>query len=330
AIIPSLEYNDIDDIKTIVTGGSSFTLTMKNEALETHFIRSADLIAVPKTDSHSMILHGNDDKFYHAYNPQKCHEIFSKYDITKEDIEKRDHKEWSSLANEKDLATKGEIILQFDNTSLKSSGNLGLSMTFRQTLMTTYVLYHGLSYMGDEYTDMLASVEISKHRKEKTTKSLLSFLGKIDVYSANSMNKPAWKYAGSFYETGPIAKNSQVCPLTGLNISKNGAPVFIKLVFNEGLWKFDEISLVEIQEAKHTLSISPKIVKQPDEAGKANPEIRETAFPITSLPGDEYELRYEIPSHFSAYQLFLSAKGYYLEWMRAEWLKDKNIKKLTQ
>lgn len=47
-------------------------------------------------------------------------------------------------------------------------------------------------------------------------------------------------------------------------------------------------------------------------------------------PGSEYTLEFELPSGRQNYDLFISSKGYYLEWMRHSWLKDKNLLKLKQ
>jgi hypothetical protein len=41
------------------------------------------------------------------------------------------------------------------------------------------------------------------------------------------------------------------------------------------------------------------------------------------MPGDRYELEYVLPAGES-YELFLDSRGYYLEWMRQEWLADEN------
>lgn len=330
AILPSLQYNDIDDIKTTVNGGSDFALTMKNEALETHYVQAADILVIPKVKEFEQIMHGNDDKFYYTNLLAECSDIYSQYDIKKEDIIKRDHHEWTSLANPEHLSTKGEIILTFDDVNPLQAENLGISMTFRQTLMTTYLLYHGLSYMGDEYSDMLTVIETSKRKKEKATQSILHHLGKIDLYWNTSQSAEGWKYAGSFYETGPIAKNSQVCPIQNI-VLKNKGPVYIKIVFNEGLWKFDEISLVSVKEVKNAAKIPPAIVfKTSDLSVSSNDMSKKITFPLTSWPGDEYKIHYNIPQEHEKYQVFLSAEGYYLEWMRSEWLQDKNLKKLTQ
>jgi hypothetical protein len=46
------------------------------------------------------------------------------------------------------------------------------------------------------------------------------------------------------------------------------------------------------------------------------------------MPGDEFSLSYlvpEIENNEHNYHVFLDAKGYYIEWMRASWLKDKDL-----
>ena len=47
-----------------------------------------------------------------------------------------------------------------------------------------------------------------------------------------------------------------------------------------------------------------------------------------SLPGDKYNLHFSLPETGRDYELFVYSKGYYLEWIRGEWLKQKNLKKL--
>ena len=45
---------------------------------------------------------------------------------------------------------------------------------------------------------------------------------------------------------------------------------------------------------------------------------------LTTFPGDEYTFVYDLPQDFGNYELFLESRGYYLEWMRQEWLREEN------
>ena len=46
---------------------------------------------------------------------------------------------------------------------------------------------------------------------------------------------------------------------------------------------------------------------------------------LVTFPGDEYVIGYQLPCSEQGYEFFLESKGYYLEWMRDEWLDDENL-----
>ena len=45
---------------------------------------------------------------------------------------------------------------------------------------------------------------------------------------------------------------------------------------------------------------------------------------VTTSPGDAYVLSYELPADFEHLELFLDSRGYYLEWMRDEWVAQED------
>ena len=51
---------------------------------------------------------------------------------------------------------------------------------------------------------------------------------------------------------------------------------------------------------------------------------------LTTLPGDTYELVYVLPDSAAPYDLFLESRGYYLEWIRNEWIAEENGSLLTE
>jgi hypothetical protein len=68
--------------------------------------------------------------------------------------------------------------------------------------------------------------------------------------------------------------------------------------------------------------------------GKADPQalhnLKTEGRYLISMPGSSYQLKFDMPASSGTYELFLYSKGYYLEWMRQHWLKDKNMLKLQQ
>jgi hypothetical protein len=56
----------------------------------------------------------------------------------------------------------------------------------------------------------------------------------------------------------------------------------------------------------------------------------DTASSLVTLPGDEYDLIYRLPPQPERYELFLESRGYYLEWMREEWLSEQSLASAAQ
>jgi len=46
---------------------------------------------------------------------------------------------------------------------------------------------------------------------------------------------------------------------------------------------------------------------------------------MLTLPGDEVIFTYRLPEGPERYELFLESRGYYLEWMRKEWLAEESM-----
>jgi len=45
---------------------------------------------------------------------------------------------------------------------------------------------------------------------------------------------------------------------------------------------------------------------------------------LVTLSGDAYEISYRLPEGPDGHVLFLEARGYYLEWMRQEWMTEED------
>jgi hypothetical protein len=193
--------------------------------------------------------------------------------------------------------------------------------------MTTYLIYSAFGYMGDEIGDIMAKMERTDETKEKVKNGIKKELGKIDVYTWND-RKSTWEFRHGFYEVGPIAINRQLIPLQNLS---SGSEVKLKLVLNKGYWRLDYAGLTRIKEKVEPVQISPVAVLNkgiPDK--QALGDILHPDRYLISMPGSEYRFSFMLPEQNTDYELFLYSKGYYLEWMREHWLKDKDLLKLWQ
>jgi hypothetical protein len=324
AISPSLEYGDMDALNNERLHDNTFSVTMKNEALETHYIKEVKLVVFPTNNDERVYQSPANDFYLCENNYVLTTAKDNENDITAL-LKYQDRLERFSFSDSHNLSSKEEIILSFDD--VKNTNNLALILDFRQTLMTTYFIYSAMGYMGDEIGDIFAKIETGKETKEKLNNGIKKELGNIDIYLWDE-ETDRWVFQNGFYETGPIAINRQCLPLQNV---PPGPAVRLKLVLNKGLWRIDYVALTNIKQQVRPVEISPASILN---RGKTDPSalsaINNPEKYLISMPGSEYKFNFILPETNRNYELFLYSKGYYLEWMRDHWIKDKNLLKLKQ
>jgi hypothetical protein len=285
SIAPALEATDVDMLYFARPKGKDLTLRLTNEALETHFIRYADVLAVPKPPSGHVFVtpDGVFRETTEITEPAHCQA--AEGDCRQAVLAYDHHERWSS-ADSTDLATREVIDLDFDRIP---DGELGVVVTSRQTLMTTYLIYQALAYLGSAATHVLATIE--KDGAEGFSK----LLGQIEVLVPDGAG--GWTVQGSTGETGPIAADTKVIPIPRVN--------HVRLRLTRGLWRIDWVALAQLGAVANPVRIAASGVK----------------FPLTTLPGDSYQLHYQVPE---GSEIFLESRGYYLEWMRQSWMAEEN------
>ena len=319
AIAPGLEYTDIDALNINMTTGGTFPLTMKNEAYETHNVRSLNLLAVPREEG-QRVYHTHDDKFFITRQGVEPASARSANEDVTYLLKKDDQEEYFSLADPDNLRSTEEIFLQFDISG--NTRELGLIAGFRQSLMTTYLLYNAFDHMGNLYGDLLAAVSTADYDAPTIADVLYEQLGGITVYLWNSHDRE-WVCQGTWYETGPIAINHQLMLLDAVHPKED---IRIKLEMNRGMWRLDYLHLAEIIEEVTPLEIP---VAQVSANEKQDEDLLQIMLDgdayLVSQPGDIYRFEFELPPDHDDYELFLSARGFYMVWGREEWQKEKDL-----
>lgn len=319
AITPSLKSTDLDALQ-YTSPGEHFELTVKNEALETHVIDKIELLAIPKSPNHQVLQ--SNDGFYECtlgISPSTAHA--QSKDI-KSYITAIDNKEYFSVTDSTDLFTQQELIIEFDKLDQHKKG---LVLNFRQSLITTFLLYNTLSLLGDEATDFIALYERNKKVGSAFFDPILE-KSYIKIHYWN-VDKNKWQYIKDVYEIGPIAKNKILVNLP--NEINSASTLKIKLTMPKGHWRIDYVGISNIVREVKPLSLFPEEVifnNHVNHVAKQSIGNIDNNNMI-SLPGDHAILKYDLPciQDGTDYELFVSATGYYLEWMRKEWLQDKNI-----
>jgi hypothetical protein len=308
SIAPGLEATDLDALYRARATGRDFRLHLRNEALETHIIRHADLLALPRPPG-GRVFATTEARFRTAAGAQPPARCVAAEGDCSGAVAAFDGRERTSRADSFDLAARETIDLEFEGGP---PGELGLVIGSRQSLMTTYLLYQWLSYLGRDAARWLGMLTAEMPE-------LGGLLGRIEVLAPDSVG--GWTLVGHTGETGPLAPETKVVTLP----AGDGRPVRLRLQLTRGLWRIDYLALVRLGGTVLPVRIPPSAVERSGRKDhSAWRDLVDTTRSLVTLPGDAYDLVYRLPPNPERYELFLESRGYYLEWMRQEWLADEN------
>jgi len=329
SISPSLEERDVDALYRIKPISENFEIQLRNEAYETHVIRSANILALPKPTG-GRVYSTTDGDFIQAKNLLEPSKVVAPEGDCSEKLCTFDGYERFSVADSTDLAAKEIIEFTFNGVP---SGDAGLVIASRQTLLTTFLFYQTLAYMGAKAGEWLADLERNSTKFKTLLENARATLGTIDVLIKNKNGE--WEKAGEVGETGPIATDIKLVPLRNLipddYYKSNESEYKIGLRMAKGLWRIDYVALAELVDEVDPIVIKPSS-SFPQKINSSNVVdlLTNPDSLLVTFPGDRYFLNYKLPSDFTEYELFMESQGYYLEWMRNEWLGEENSAKVYQ
>jgi hypothetical protein len=316
SIAPALEATDVDALYRAPVTGRDFRLHLKNEALETHVIRHADVLAVRRPPGGRVLL-TPDGQFRAATMLRPPTACVSADGDCLEAVTWFDGRERTSPADSIDLATREVIDLEFDAAG---SDGLGLVIGSRQSLMSTFLLYQTYAYLGTHASSALAALSGAGPDARDRVDGVGRLLGRIEVLAPDSAGE--WVPVGSVGETGPLAADTKV---VGLPPGKGG-PLRLRLRLTRGMWRIGYLAVARLGEPLAPVRVAPARVESGGGAdSSAWRALVDTGASLVTLPGDEYDLIYRLPAEPAQYELFLESRGYYLEWMRREWLAEEDL-----
>jgi hypothetical protein len=308
----TLEARDVDGLGLSAAPGP-VSLVMRNEAQETHAVRHVRLLAVDPASAGDVVLTGDGDavRVGERGTATRCRSLGG--DCLAE-LRERDDVEYEPRTDPSDLAKREEVVLDFGAVS----GRVGLVLTARHSLVSTYVFYQSLAYAGTATGDLLAQLEKGIPGAKARVRGVADALGPIEVL-VRADDGP-WVPAGTFDEAGPIAADRQLVRLGSFETER----LRVMLRMAQGAWRVDEAVIVP------TGAVVPAVVLEPDSvellAGSprdALAALRDPDAHLVTTQGDAFRLWFTVPEGAER-RLFLDTRGYYYEWMRESWLEEED------
>jgi hypothetical protein len=314
SIAPALEATDVDALYLARPSSRTFEVRMTNEALETHVVRWVRVLAVARPVG-GRVLATQAGEFWRVAtldSPERCS---APEGDCLPSVRNLDGTERFSTTDSTNLATREVIELEF----APSTDSVGLVIGSRQTLLSTYVLYQALAYMGRTAGAFLAALERGDATAREHARGIGRALGGIEVQARDSTG--TWVTIGETQETGPLATDVRVVPLHDLPRGTTQ----LRLRLTRGHWRIDYIALARLAGRVSPLRLDPVVVRRDGRVdAHALALLADSSGALTTYPGDEYTLTYQLPDDFARYELFLESRGYYLEWLREEWMAEES------
>jgi hypothetical protein len=315
SIAPALEATDLDALYRARPRGREFEVRMLNEALETHVVRFTDLLVAPRPPN-GRVFASTTGEFRQALSLRAPDHAWAEEGDCSEALAEFDGAERFSVTDSTRLDARETIELEF---AAAPGESLGLVIASRQTLLTTYLFYQALSFMGRSAGEYLAALERGDRSTLAQAQEIGRRIGGIRILQSDGDDE--WQEVGKIYETGPIATDVRLLPLA----PAHGKSQRVRLELTRGAWRLDWIALAALGPRVEPSRLPPVAAyrgESPD--GEALAALLDPARSLTTFPGDEYTLVYHLPADYMNVEVFLESRGYYLEWMRPEWLAEEN------
>jgi hypothetical protein len=287
---------------------------MVNEAYETHVVRSANLLVVPREPGRRVVVDA-ELAFWSVTEPIAPLGCVGPEGDCLDFVTTFDGRERLSLADSTDLATREIVDLTWGRWP---DGEVGVLIGSRQSLLPTYLLYQTFAYLGSSVGEWLAKFERADEATKERSNRLVETLGGIEVLVQDQLGR--WILVDRILETGPLAADVKLVHLPG-----GSDPSRVRLRIARGAWRVDYVALTTIREGVEPERLAPWAVMHRDTlATDARRHLLDPDETLVTFPGDEYTLVYDLPADVEEYELFLESQGYYLEWMRDEWTAEEN------
>ena len=190
----------------------------------------------------------------------------------------------------------------------------------RHSLLSTYLFYQGLAYLGENAAPGPGSSAAIAGRPGQGSKTLGDLLGKIEVQVPGPDG--AWHVGGIHRGDRPPGRQRPHAAPAGTGSRRPPSAPEI----DQGNWRLDYVALAVLGNEVTPARLVPRA--GPAATGLPGPEALDE---LTSTgPHPHHAARRQFRSGVrtadrrARNDVFLESRGYYLEWMRNEWMAEED------
>ncbi len=324
SISPVFERRDLHRLRAVPLPDGSLSLVVRNEALETHYINSLELLevthaaneyVVPDNRNLPLALRGLRapsrvvDRAGHDVSPRVARadgESFETDPVT--------------LANAGAGDLEDYIDLEIPNEA--RADTVAIVFRMRNSLLNTVLLYdqilgapglQSLDWIGRDIKRIAPAVEMARWYTRRMGM-------RIAVSDAGE-----YKTVGRIGDSGPIAFH-EVAFLVPAPKAGASDKVRVRLSFIADQWRIDQIQTAKQyrRPSSRTVQASEVLTSDPSQSASALRDIRvaDASYVVTS-PTQSFTIRFAVGARDTAPRTYLlSSQGYYTEWVRGSWIKN--------
>ena len=199
-------------------------------------------------------------------------------------------------------------------------GPRGVAIAARQTLLSTFLFYQTMAYVGRGSGELLAAIERGGPEAGRRALGMARVLGGIEVEVAEGRLRLA---GDRELRRGGADRRRPARPAVRGHRAR--ARCASGCASRAGTGGSTRSPSAELGTPVAPVRLEPVSVER---EGRRDDDARKRIVDgerhLVTRPGDAYRLVFRLPPSARPLELFLESEGFYYEWMRAEWLAEED------
>ena len=320
SIAPLFEARDIDRLRATADSAGTVRLEIRNEAFETHYINHLELLEVAHDDD-ERVVPTSDGRLIAARNLHAPRSAIDKAGrAVLAEIEVHDGTYFQTSPSILAAATEEDLddVIELHPGDTGSADSVVLVFRMRNSLLATVLFYdlmlgdrgaRALDWQSFDLERLSTAVELGEWSREH-----------LGMHVSVTRND-AFETVGRIGDSGPVAWKD-----VAIVIPAPGPEGRVRLSFPADGWRIDWVAI-----SPEWRTVEPRVVPLTRVTTRAGVEqdAREslngadTRYLVTS-PSQVFVAEFDAGTSESARTFLLASQGYYIEWIRREWLRTGN------